>query len=602
MSTMSQLSHLTNSEAWRVVGRPGQGRRRSTTPNEDRYLVLTAQRHRNMNATFLQQHLCSATGTTVLTQTVRNRLHGVGVFSSGGTVAVGIILRSCTKVSDLAVGGVLVYGGISIDGRTDLYIIRDVPLTARRYRDEILRLIVVTYAAAIGDDFIIMDDNCRPHRANLVEDFLFEEAIDALGRRVAGRQPPPQTLQELERALLEEWDRIPQLVINSLIDSMPQRDNSYKFRNMSNMSTEAEYEDRSAKESIEIPNSGGVRKSKYINNGEMIRFIHDDTKTLWDVLQRGIRESGDGRCYGWRNDKSNYNWISYSQFIKRAENFGSGLVKIGLKPGQSSNVGIYSRNRVEHGCCRTLHFQSGCASRPLYDTRYPASYRPDGCVFMIKQAEVEVIICDQEDKARKLLHRKKEIPCLKNIIIMLKNLSEELIRLGRENDVKLHLFTDIEALGEKNPAPQLLPKFSDVCLICYTSGTTGVPKGAVLVHQCLVSSICATRLVLGKDTITKEDTALSYLPLAHIFEQAAQVLILLCGGSIGFLSGDITLLVDDMRVLQPTILASVPRILNKLYDKAQALFGSKMRNDASTENSAIIEKSLNALGFQTPFL
>ncbi|GFS69539.1 transposable element Tcb1 transposase [Trichonephila clavipes] len=74
-------------------------------------------------------------------------------------------------------GGVLVYGVISIDGRTDLYIIRDGPLTARRYRDEILRLIVVPYAAAIGDDFILMDDNCRPHRSNLVEDFLFEEGI-----------------------------------------------------------------------------------------------------------------------------------------------------------------------------------------------------------------------------------------------------------------------------------------------------------------------------------------------------------------------------------------------------------------------------------------
>ncbi|GFU98411.1 transposable element Tcb2 transposase [Trichonephila clavipes] len=136
----------------------------------------------------------------------------------------------------------LVYSGISIDGCTDLYIIRYGPLTARRYRDEIFRPIVVPYAAAIGDDFILMDDNCRPHRANLVEDFLFEEGIvrmewpacspdmnpieyvwDALGRRVAGHQPPPQTLQELERALLEEWDRIPQLVINNLIDSMPQR-------------------------------------------------------------------------------------------------------------------------------------------------------------------------------------------------------------------------------------------------------------------------------------------------------------------------------------------------------------------------------------------
>ncbi|GFX07747.1 transposable element Tcb2 transposase [Trichonephila clavipes] len=121
-------------------------------------------------------------------------------------------------------------------------IIRDGPLTARRYRDEILRPIVVPYAAAIGHDFLLIEDNCRPHRANLVEDFLFEEGIvqkewpayspdmnpiehvwDALEKRVAGRQPPAQTLQELERALLEEWDRIPQLVINSLIDSISQR-------------------------------------------------------------------------------------------------------------------------------------------------------------------------------------------------------------------------------------------------------------------------------------------------------------------------------------------------------------------------------------------
>ncbi|GFU26850.1 transposable element Tcb2 transposase [Trichonephila clavipes] len=209
--------------------RPGQGRRRATTPNEERYLVLTARRHRNMNATLLQQHLRSATGTTVSTQIVRNQLHGVVLYGRRSMsrfsvhpdnrrifiwrgLVVGIILRSCTKVSDLAVG------------------------------DEIFRPIVVPYAAAIGDVFILMEDDCRPQRANLVEDFLFEEGIvrmewptcspdmnpiehvwDALGRRVAGHQTPPQTLQELERALLEEWDRIPQIAINSLIDSMPQR-------------------------------------------------------------------------------------------------------------------------------------------------------------------------------------------------------------------------------------------------------------------------------------------------------------------------------------------------------------------------------------------
>ncbi|GFT22115.1 transposable element Tcb2 transposase [Trichonephila clavipes] len=228
-----------------------------------------------MNATLLQQHLRSATGTTVSTQTIRNQLHGVGLYACRPMVCVRLTSRHrrdrrewatehvnwrrnewsnvlfltspvfffvhpdnrrifiwrdrCSRNNPAFVhesvrfggGGVLVYGGISIDSRTDLYINRDGPLTARRYRDEILRPIVVPYAAAIGDDFILMDDNCRPHRANLLEDFLFEEGIvrmewpacspdmnpiehvwDALGRRGDGRQPPPKTLQELERALL----------------------------------------------------------------------------------------------------------------------------------------------------------------------------------------------------------------------------------------------------------------------------------------------------------------------------------------------------------------------------------------------------------------
>ncbi|GFW09677.1 transposable element Tcb2 transposase [Trichonephila clavipes] len=97
----------------------------------------------------------------------------IGIFSSGSRKNPAFVHESVR----FGGGGVLVYGGISIDGRTDLYIIRGGPLTARRYSDEIIKPIVVPYSAAIRDDFILMDDNCRPPSANLVEDFLFEEGI-----------------------------------------------------------------------------------------------------------------------------------------------------------------------------------------------------------------------------------------------------------------------------------------------------------------------------------------------------------------------------------------------------------------------------------------
>ncbi|GFX20701.1 transposable element Tcb2 transposase [Trichonephila clavipes] len=158
--------------------RPGQGSRRATKPNEDRYFVLKARRHRNMNATLPQQHLRSATGTMVSTQTVRKRLHDVGLYARRPLVCVRLTSRHRRDRREWATehvnwrrnewsnvlfsdesrfslhpdnkhifiwrdhgsrnnpafvhesvrfcgGGVLVYGGISIDGRTDLYIIRD---------------------------------------------------------------------------------------------------------------------------------------------------------------------------------------------------------------------------------------------------------------------------------------------------------------------------------------------------------------------------------------------------------------------------------------------------------------------------------------------
>ncbi|GFU28681.1 transposable element Tc3 transposase [Trichonephila clavipes] len=139
-------------------------------------------------------------------------------------------------------GGILVWAGISLGGHTDLHVFHGGTVTGLRYRDEILHPYVRPYAAAIGNDFILMDDNARPHRARIVEEYLEDHGLermewparspdlnpiehlwDYLGRKVAALNPPPRSLHELKQGLLCVWSSLPIPVSDNLINSMGNR-------------------------------------------------------------------------------------------------------------------------------------------------------------------------------------------------------------------------------------------------------------------------------------------------------------------------------------------------------------------------------------------
>ncbi|GBN43204.1 Long-chain-fatty-acid--CoA ligase 5, partial [Araneus ventricosus] len=316
-------------------------------------------------------------------------------------------------------------------------------------------------------------------------------------------------------------------------------------------------------------NSGGARKSTLVPHRDTIQFLYEDTKTIWDVIQRGLRQSGNGPCVGWRDLTPDYSWITYSQFIRKAENFGSGLIKLGLKLGQSSKVGIYAQNSVEW-----LVAEYGCWSQsaiivPLYDTM-----GPDACSFIINQAEIELVVCDEESKVQRLIGKRKETQKLKTIISV-KSVSQELKHLAKEANINLHLFSDVEKLGELHPVQTLLPKPSDLSIICYTSGTTGEPKGAMVTHGNVVSAASVMKLVM--------------------------TMAFLEGCSIGFFRGDFSLLEDDIRVLQPTFFPAVPRLLNKWCEKARTLYGSKLKIDLNGMNFKTKEELFSAHHILEPF-
>nr|XP_023473506.1 long-chain-fatty-acid--CoA ligase 6 isoform X9 [Equus caballus] len=112
------------------------------------------------------------------------------------------------------------------------------------------------------------------------------------------------------------------------------------------------------------------------------------------------------------------------------------------------------------------------------------------------------------------------------------------------------------------------PKPSDLSIVCFTSGTTGNPKGAMLTHGNVVADFSGFLKVTEKVIFPRQDDVLiSFLPLAHMFERVIQSVVYCHGGRVGFFQGDIRLLSDDMKALCPTIFPVVPRLLNRMYDK-----------------------------------
>ena len=102
-------------------------------------------------------------------------------------------------------------------------------------------------------------------------------------------------------------------------------------------------------------------------------------------------------------------------------------------------------------------------------------------------------------------------------------------------------------------------------MFCYTSGTTGDPKAAMLSHGNMLSS--ATAAKHAGFNVTREDCYISYLPMAHVLEKVLFVMSVVVGSQVGFYGGNILKLTDDCQVLKPTMFPSVPRLYNKIFDK-----------------------------------
>lgn len=306
-----------------------------------------------------------------------------------------------------------------------------------------------------------------------------------------------------------------------------------------------------------------IRKSRVtfpgFKEGQDVKYLDENCRTLYDVFRRGAKLSNNGPCLGWHENKNKpYQWLHYNESLLRAKNFGSGLLVSGLKPGQNTNVGIFAQNSVEWVLTEQGCYCFDMVLVPLYDT-----LGQQACAHIIDQTNMSVIVVDSEAKVTTLLELR---PRSLQHLICTRPVSEQLVEKAQQQGIKVSRFEDIEKLGTQANIKETPPMPEDVATICYTSGTTGNPKGVVLTHANVVADVSACLLQLAEYTVSPQDVMISFLPLAHMLERVCQMVMYHQGGAVGFFLGDIRGLIDDLRQLRPTVMPVVPRLLNRIYD------------------------------------
>ncbi|KAJ2852782.1 medium-chain fatty acid-CoA ligase faa2 [Coemansia erecta] len=345
--------------------------------------------------------------------------------------------------------------------------------------------------------------------------------------------------------------------------------------------------------SSEVPGFSPIyRHPRYKDGTQNKEFA--DIKTLYDLFISMVASHpkkeflGTREFYPETDTFGDFKWISTTDSAEIVDHIGAGLDSIyaqyAPEPNETTGqqpMGIFSINRWEWLLAELAALRS---------RRYVVGITDiagvDSSEYVINFADTRVIVCSI-DKIPRMLDRMDKTPNLKAIISMDKldcskptvatqafsaEVTDKLKAQADSLGVVLMDLDQVIQIGKANPTEPTLPSPDDLCNICFTSGTTGAQKGAFLTHKNLIYSAKANYLHYRP----KNTTILSYMSRAHIYDRILVYFLMLDIVRVGFFSGDVSRVLDDMQVLRPTFFATVPPVLNRMYDKiASNTIGAK---------------------------
>ncbi|MFZ4740847.1 MAG: AMP-dependent synthetase/ligase [Bacteroidales bacterium] len=249
--------------------------------------------------------------------------------------------------------------------------------------------------------------------------------------------------------------------------------------------------------------------------------------------------------------KLNGKWIEYNinEYIQYADNISYGLLAMGIKKGDK--VAIISSNRPEWNFVDMALMQIGAIPIPMFPSISESDY-----MYIFNHSEVSIVFCEGEELLSKIEHILPQIPSIKHIITFVNRQGfqylEQLAQFGSKNANK-KLLDEIKASIKKD----------DLATIVYTSGTTGNQKGVMLSHANIISNLIAVSHI---SPVKSGEKAISFLPLCHAYERILNYMYQYLGISIFYVE-NMTTIVESIQEIQPSIFSTVPRLMEKIYDK-----------------------------------
>ena len=249
--------------------------------------------------------------------------------------------------------------------------------------------------------------------------------------------------------------------------------------------------------------------------------------------------------------KKNGEWIATStqEYINKANAISRGLLRLGIKPNDKIAI-ISMTNRTEWNIMDIGILQLGAQNVPIYPTISEEEYE-----YVLNHSEAKYCFVSCEEVLEKVNRIKANVTSLKTVysfdtIQNCKNWEEVLSQGADESNQN-----EVETLKSN-------VKATDLATLIYTSGTTGKPKGVMMSHNNIVSNVIASTERVPSN---QKDSALSFLPVCHIFERMILYLYQYCGIEIHFAEG-LDKISDNLKEVQPNIMTVVPRLLEKVYE------------------------------------